>query len=172
MYASHIDLRRRTLHVPKPKGGNKRAFDIPLSRQMILCLVRALRFGREMFPSQAMEWVFPAESASGHLAETKEDRDELSKRRVKCSGSEFPIECSHAYQCLKKAGLILVLDVFLNTSLKGDRGTKSMAGRLVRLSEHSLRLSHRHYAVYPIASESNPALVAFRDWPIEEIRRT
>jgi LysR family glycine cleavage system transcriptional activator len=28
------------------------------------------------------------------------------------------------------------------------------------------------YAVYPITSESNPALVAFRDWLIEEVRRT
>ena len=47
-----------------------------------------------------------------------------------------------------------------------------LAGKLVRLSEHGLRLSHCHYAVYPIASESNPALVAFRDWLIEEARRT
>ena len=75
----HVDFRKRTLHVPKPKGGSKRAFDIPLSREMIRCLVRAVRSGREMYPSQATEWVFPADSASGHLAETKEDRDELSK---------------------------------------------------------------------------------------------
>lgn len=75
----HIDFRQRILHVPKPKGGVKRAFDIPLSRQMILCLVRAIRFGREMYPSQATKWVFAADSASGHLAETKEDRDTLSK---------------------------------------------------------------------------------------------
>jgi integrase len=75
----HIDFRRRTLHISKPKGGKKRAFDIPLSRQMILCLIRAIRFGREMHPSRAREWVFPADSASGHLAETKEDRDALSK---------------------------------------------------------------------------------------------
>jgi len=74
-----IDFRRRTLHISKPKGGKKRAFDIPLSRQMALCLIRAIRFGREMHPAQAREWVFPADSASGHLAETKEDRDELSK---------------------------------------------------------------------------------------------
>ncbi len=33
---SHVDFRRRTLHVAKPKGGSKRAFDIPLSREMIL----------------------------------------------------------------------------------------------------------------------------------------
>lgn len=67
------------LFVVKPKGGSKRAFDIPLSREMILCLARAIRFGREMYPLQAREWVFPADSQSGHLAETKEDRSELSK---------------------------------------------------------------------------------------------
>jgi integrase len=75
----HINFRRRTLHIPKPKGGSKRAFDIPLSREMILSLIRVLRFGRQMHPSQAKNWLFPAESASGHLAETKEDRDVLSK---------------------------------------------------------------------------------------------
>lgn len=76
---NHVNFRRRTLRVPRPKGGSKRAFDIPLSREMVRCLVRAIRFGREVYPSQAKEWVFPADSASGHLAETKEDRDELSK---------------------------------------------------------------------------------------------
>ncbi|WP_375790808.1 integrase arm-type DNA-binding domain-containing protein [Bradyrhizobium sp. vgs-9] len=75
----HVNFRRRTLHIPKPKGGSKRAFDIPLSREMILSLIRVLRFGRQMRPSQAQKWLFPAESASGHLAETKEDRDRLSK---------------------------------------------------------------------------------------------
>jgi LysR family glycine cleavage system transcriptional activator len=46
-----------------------------------------------------------------------------------------------------------------------------LAGKLVRLSEHGLRVSYCHYAVYPISSESNPSLVAFRDWLIEEARR-
>jgi LysR family transcriptional regulator, glycine cleavage system transcriptional activator len=46
-----------------------------------------------------------------------------------------------------------------------------LAGKLVRLSEHSLRVSYCHYAVHPVSSESNPALVAFRDWLIEEARR-
>ena len=32
-----------------------------------------------MYPLQAPEWVFPADSASGHLAETKEHRTKLSK---------------------------------------------------------------------------------------------
>ena len=47
-----------------------------------------------------------------------------------------------------------------------------LAGKLVRLSEHSLRVAYCHYAVYPIASESNPALAAFRDWLVEEARRS
>ncbi|MCC8941366.1 transcriptional regulator GcvA [Bradyrhizobium sp. Arg68] len=46
-----------------------------------------------------------------------------------------------------------------------------LAGRLVRLSDHSLRVAYCHYAVYPAASESNPALRAFRDWLIEEAQR-
>jgi LysR family glycine cleavage system transcriptional activator len=47
-----------------------------------------------------------------------------------------------------------------------------LAGRLVRLSDHSLRVAYCHYAVYPIASESNPALLTFRDWLMEEARRS
>ena len=75
----HIDFRRRTLHIPKPKGGKKKAFDIPLSRQMILCLIRAIWFGKQLYPLQGRKWVFPADSKSGHLSETKEDRETLSK---------------------------------------------------------------------------------------------
>jgi hypothetical protein len=36
---SHVNFGRRMVHIPKPKGGAKRAFDIPLSREMVLCLV-------------------------------------------------------------------------------------------------------------------------------------
>jgi hypothetical protein len=45
---SHIDFRRRILHISKPKGGKKRAFDIPLSREMILCLIRAIRWQEDV----------------------------------------------------------------------------------------------------------------------------
>ena len=75
----HADLRRRILHIPKPKGGEDRAFDIPLSREMVRCLIRAMRLGRAMYPDQAQTWLFPADSGPGHLVEHKEDRRELSK---------------------------------------------------------------------------------------------
>lgn len=75
----HLDLRRRVLHIPRPKGGADRAFDIPLSRQMILCLVRVIRLARHSYPLQANDWLFPSESDSGHLAEQKENRHVLAK---------------------------------------------------------------------------------------------
>jgi integrase len=74
-----FNFARRVLHIPNPKGGAKRAFDIPLSREMINCIVRAMRYGRVLHPLQSVEWLFPASSASGHFAAHKEGRTELSK---------------------------------------------------------------------------------------------
>ena len=75
----HFDFKRRILHIASPKGGTKRAFDIPLSRQMILAIIRCIRLGRQMYPEQAPFWMFPAESRSGHIEEHKESRVNLSK---------------------------------------------------------------------------------------------
>ena len=46
---------------------------------MIRCLVRVLRLGRVLHPVQGREWLFPADSESGHLVEHKEDRTTLAK---------------------------------------------------------------------------------------------
>jgi integrase len=74
-----FDLKRRVLHIAKPKGGSKRAFDIPLSRQMIRSIIRVMRHGRKLHPNAAGAWLFPADSKSGHVEEHKEDRANLSK---------------------------------------------------------------------------------------------
>jgi site-specific recombinase XerD len=75
----HIDFRVRLLHIPKPKGGEERAFDIPLSRAMVRCIIRTIRIGRILYPDQAKTWLFPADSETGHLVEHKEERQALSK---------------------------------------------------------------------------------------------
>ena len=108
----HIDLRRRLLHIPKPKGGEERAFDIPLSRPMIRCVIRALRVGRVAYPDQAEFWLFPADSKSGHLVEHKEDRSDLSK---------WGNELRQTYRTLAQAAGISQLDIHLlmNHSLPG-----------------------------------------------------
>ena len=48
----HVNFRTRILHIPKPKGGEEKAFDIPLSRPMIRCLVRLMRLGRVLYPAK------------------------------------------------------------------------------------------------------------------------
>ena len=75
----HLNLKRRVLHIPAPKGGEDRAFDIPLSREMIRSVMRLIRFGRLLHPMNARIWLFPAESEAGHMNVTQEDRGELSK---------------------------------------------------------------------------------------------
>jgi integrase len=75
----HVDFRARVLHIPTPKGGEIKAFDIPLSKAMFRCLVRTMRIGRAVYGEQSLEWLFPAESESGHIIEHKEKRSDLSK---------------------------------------------------------------------------------------------
>lgn len=108
----HIDFRSRLLHIPKPKGGAKKAFDIPLSRPMIRCILRAMRAGRILFADQAEFWLFPADSDSGHLIEHKEERDVLSK---------WGNDLRQSYRTLAQAAGVSELDIHLlmNHSLPG-----------------------------------------------------
>lgn len=75
----HLNVRKRILHIPRPKGGADRAFDIPLSRAMILCLVRAIRAGRMLMPDNKEGWIFMGEGEEGRMVEHKENRKVLSK---------------------------------------------------------------------------------------------
>lgn len=75
----HINFKDRVLHIPRPKGGADRAFDIPLSRPMVLCLVRAIRASRMLMPHNEQGWVFAGEGLEGRMVEHKENRKVLSK---------------------------------------------------------------------------------------------
>ena len=62
-----LDLGTKRLHVPKPKGGTQRAFDLPLSGPLADLL------GQRQSESPRLHrkspWLFPADSKSGHVAE-------------------------------------------------------------------------------------------------------
>ncbi|WP_373043977.1 tyrosine-type recombinase/integrase [Vulgatibacter sp.] len=62
------DLRQGALHVPRPKGGAARAFDLPLSRALQELLDRRAKVSRAL----GSPWLFPADSESGHVEEVKE----------------------------------------------------------------------------------------------------
>lgn len=108
----HLDLRRRVLHLPKPKGGAKKAFDIPLSRPMVRSLLRLIRAGRMLHPDEAAVWLFPAESVAGHMTEHKEERHVLTK---------WGNELRQSYRTLAQPAGVSELDVHLlmNHSLSG-----------------------------------------------------
>ena len=76
---SDLDVARRTLHFPDPKGGPRRAFDTPLSGAMLRCLWRAREAGRMMYAARAEHFIFPANTAAGCLSVTREDRHVLSR---------------------------------------------------------------------------------------------
>ena len=75
---AHVNLRERVLHIPRPKGGEEMAFDIPLSRPMLEAIIRLRRLARVMYPVAAGTWLFPSDAPVGYLIEHKEDRSVLS----------------------------------------------------------------------------------------------
>ena len=65
------------LHIPEPKGGTDRAFDLPISRRLLTLLKERQKAHekslREKFlPPEAAPWVFGAWSESGHIQEVRE----------------------------------------------------------------------------------------------------
>lgn len=68
----HIDWEKKALLIPRPKGGETRAFLLPLSDFLIDLLKerQQCKQAKTFFPGSP--WVFPAESKSGHIAEPKE----------------------------------------------------------------------------------------------------
>lgn len=65
--ASDLHLERRVLHVPRPKGGAQRAFDLPLSGPLADLLGHRLADSPKLH--RKSPWLFPADSKSGHVAE-------------------------------------------------------------------------------------------------------
>ncbi len=59
-----------SLHVPRPKGGAARAFDLPLSKPLSDLLTH--RATRNSITHRRSPWLFPADSHSGHIAEIKQ----------------------------------------------------------------------------------------------------
>jgi hypothetical protein len=120
-----VDFRTRILHVPKPKGGEAKAFDIPLSRAMIRCLIRAIRIGRVLYPAQS-EWLRQQARASGwHLAEHKENREALSK---------WGNDLRQTFRTVAQAAGVPELDVHLlmNHSISGVNAGYITRNKLLR----------------------------------------
>ena len=64
----HVKLDRGFLHVPNPKGGTRRAFDLPLSRHLTEILAARIAENEARYPGSP--WLFPSLwAAKGHLTQ-------------------------------------------------------------------------------------------------------
>ena len=71
-----VDLGAGTVHRPRPKGGEDRAFTVPVSG-CVLALLRLRRTGNRAIVGDDGGWVFPARDRRGritHVQEAKEQR--------------------------------------------------------------------------------------------------
>ena len=107
-----LDEKRKALRIPAPKGGEERAFDLPLSEPMLACLKRAKEAGNTFFPEQSQIWIFPA--ATGHVAEVKEE----GKLKLSHTGHAL----RHSFRTLAAAAGIdrLRLKILMNHAVGRD----------------------------------------------------
>jgi integrase len=75
-----LDVARRVLHFPDPKGGARKAFDLPLSRPMLRSLWRARAAGRRWHARGSETFIFA--SGDGPIRWAREPRARLSKLGV------------------------------------------------------------------------------------------
>lgn len=66
----HVAASGEALHVPKPKGGTARKFDLPLSRALEDLVAFRMEENELLF--RRSPWIFPSCSEAGHVAEVKQ----------------------------------------------------------------------------------------------------
>jgi integrase len=108
----NFDEKRPSLRVPSPKGGEERAFELPLSQAMLECLQRVKEAGQTYFPDESQEWIFPA--PGGHVAEVKEE----GRQKLSHTGHAL----RHSFRTLAAAAGVdrLRLKVLMNHAVDDD----------------------------------------------------
>lgn len=108
----NMNWAKPNLRLPSPKGGDERAFELPLSQAMVDCLRRVKELGATFFPKESKTWIFPTDG--GHIAEVKEDG------RLKVSHTGHALR--HSFRTLAGAAGIdrLRTKILMNHALDRD----------------------------------------------------
>lgn len=73
MENSNVHIEARALWIPRPKGGEDRAFWMPLSDPMLACIGRASAASQLYYPKLAKKWLFPSpDSKTGYITNHSE----------------------------------------------------------------------------------------------------
>ncbi|WFU16431.1 integrase family protein [Bradyrhizobium sp. CB3481] len=109
---ANFDPARPSLRLPAPKGGEERAFELPLSTAMLECLERVKEAGQTYYPEESKTWIFPA--PGGHVAEVKEE----GRQKLSHTGHAL----RHSFRTLAAAAGIdrLRLKILMNHSIDDD----------------------------------------------------
>lgn len=120
-----LDLRNRVMRMARPKGGELKAFDIPLSRGLMESIFRLRRIGPIIYPQNGRIWLFPGDAPSGHLAAHNEDRTVLS---------HWGNDLRQTYRTLGQAAQISDIDMHLlmNHALPGVNSGYITRSKLMR----------------------------------------
>jgi integrase len=150
----HVDFDAGTLHRPRPKGGEDRAFTIPLARQCIELLRRRERENEVIFAPRGGDagWVFPSVVRRGRrvevvaLAETKEQRsvrdDDGKARKVRWLPSPHRLRDTYTTACLEAGVDGYTIDVLTNHR----PATGSVVAGYIRQSSDHLRVAQQRVA--------------------------
>ncbi len=80
----HVDFDAATVHRPKPKGGEDRAFTVPAAAS-VLDILRHRRDENDLIYPDDKGWVFPSQNMKGdvvHVAQAKEQRYDENGKKV------------------------------------------------------------------------------------------
>jgi hypothetical protein len=123
-----------------------------------------MRLGRVLYPIQARDWLFPADSVSGHLVEHKEDRKTLDK---------WGNELRQTYRTVAQTAGIADLDVLLlmNHSVPGVNVGYITRSKL--LGDHLQRQQETISAKIAYVSQTKvkDRTLESKEWPFLSSRR-
>ncbi len=117
----HADLDAATLHRPRPKGGEDRAFTVPVSGFVRELLARRRAENALLFPGEEGDggWVFPSRDRAGrvtHVVEAKEQRT-IDGRKVRWLPSPHRLRDTFASAAHEARVHPLDLKVLMNHAL-------------------------------------------------------
>ena len=109
---ANFDPNRPSLRLPSPKGGEERAFELPLSTAMLECLERVKEAGSTYYPEESKVWIFSA--PGGHVAEVKEE----GRQKLSHTGHAL----RHSFRTLAAAAGVdrLRLKILMNHAIDDD----------------------------------------------------